>query len=241
MSVSIRRLSTSDPGFAGTLGRLLAYDAEIDAEVQASAASILADVRARGDVAVLDYTRRFDGVDAKTLAELEVTSAEMRAALDGLPPAQRGALEIAAARIRSFHERQLEVAGKSWSYRDADGSLLGQKVTPIDRVGIYVPGGTAPLVSTALMTVSLAKLAGVREIAVTTPPSAMRGRKRCFCASLPKAMITGPTMRRPKGRSRGAPQAEHSSSKMNSCTASQPVPPNSFDQVGAPQPCSVSS
>jgi histidinol dehydrogenase len=169
MSVSIRRLSTSDPGFAGTLGRLLAYDAEIDAEVQASAASILADVRARGDVAVLDYTRRFDGVDAKTLAELEVTSAEMRAALDGLPPAQRGALEIAAARIRSFHERQLEVAGKSWSYRDADGSLLGQKVTPIDRVGIYVPGGKAAYPSSVLMNAMPARVAGVGEIVMVAP------------------------------------------------------------------------
>ena len=169
MSVSIRRLSTSDPGFAGMLARLLAYDADVDAEVEASVAAVLADVRARGDAAVLEYTRRWDGVDAASLAELEVAPAQARAAFDGLPFAQRAALESAAARIRAFHERQLEVAGKSWSYRDADGSLLGQKVTPIDRVGIYVPGGKAAYPSSVLMNAVPARVAGVGEIVMVVP------------------------------------------------------------------------
>ena len=169
MSVSIRRLSTNEPGFSENLERLLAYDADVDAEVEASVAAVLADVRTRGDAAVLEYTRRWDGVDAASLAELEVAPAQVRAALDGLPFAQRAALESAAARIRAFHERQLEVAGKSWSYRDADGSLLGQKVTPIDRVGIYVPGGKAAYPSSVLMNAVPARVAGVGEIVMVAP------------------------------------------------------------------------
>ena len=169
MSVSIRRLSTNEPGFSENLERLLAYDADVDAEVEASVAAVLADVRTRGDAAVLEYTRRWDGVDAASLAELEVAPAQARAAFDGLPFAQRAALESAAARIRAFHERQLEVAGKSWSYRDADGSLLGQKVTPIDRVGIYVPGGKAAYPSSVLMNAVPARVAGVGEIVMVVP------------------------------------------------------------------------
>ena len=118
---------------------------------------------------MLDYTRRFDGIAAASLAELEVSPADLRAALAGLPAAQRTALEAAAARIRAFHERQLEVAGRSWSYRDADGSLLGQKVTPLDRVGIYVPGGKAAYPSSVLMNALPAKVAGVGEIVMVAP------------------------------------------------------------------------
>ena len=169
MSLSVRRLSTSEPGFADDLTRLLAYDASVDAEVEASVAAVLADVRARGDAAVLEYTRRWDGVDAASLASLEITATELRAALESLPSAQRTALEGAAARIRAFHGRQLEVTGKSWSYHDADGSLLGQKVTPIDRVGIYVPGGKAAYPSSVLMSAVPAKVAGVGEIVMVAP------------------------------------------------------------------------
>jgi len=161
MSLALRRLDSSEPGFAEALTRLLAYADDVDAEVEASTAAILADVRTRGDAAVLDCTRRFDGIAAASLAELEVSPAELRAALAGLPAAQRSALEAAAERIRSYHERQLEVAGRSWSYRDADGSLLGQKVTPLDRVGIYVPGGKAAYPSSVLMNALPAKVAGV--------------------------------------------------------------------------------
>jgi len=169
MSLAIRRLDSRDPGFADALTSLLVYDAGVDAEVEASVAAILADVRTRGDAAVLDCTRRFDGVDAASMAALEIGPRELRAALDGLPAAQRGALQAAADRIRSFHERQLEVAGRSWSYRDADGSLLGQKVTPLDRVGIYVPGGKAAYPSSVLMNALPAKVAGVGEIVMVAP------------------------------------------------------------------------
>jgi histidinol dehydrogenase len=169
VTLSLRRLATSDPGFVDDLARLLAYDAGVDAEVEASVAAVLADVRARGDAAVLDYTRRWDGVDAASLASLEIATTDLRAALESLPSAQRAALESAAARIRAFHERQLEVAGKSWRYRDVDGSLLGQKVTPIDRVGIYVPGGKAAYPSSVLMNALPAKVAGVGEIVMVAP------------------------------------------------------------------------
>ena len=169
MSLAIRRLDSRDAGFAEALTRLLAYAEEVDDEVEASVAAILADVRARGDAAVLEYTKRFDRIDAGSLAELEVPAADLRAALAGLPKAQRGALEAAAARIRAFHERQRDIVGQSWSYRDADGSLLGQKVTPLDRVGIYVPGGKAAYPSSVLMNALPAKVAGVGEIVMVAP------------------------------------------------------------------------
>ncbi|MCE9658695.1 MAG: histidinol dehydrogenase [Burkholderiales bacterium] len=169
MSLALRRLDSRGAGFAAALTQLLAYDAAVDDEVEASVAAILADVRRRGDAAVLEYTRRFDAVEAASLAALEVAPADLRAARDGLPAAQRSALESATARIRAFHERQLEVAGKSWSYRDADGSLLGQKVTPLDRVGIYVPGGKAAYPSSVLMSAVPARVAGVGEIIMVAP------------------------------------------------------------------------
>jgi len=172
MTLKIRRLSSADAGFADALTRLLAYDAAVDAAVEASVAAILADVRSRGDDAVLEYTRRFDSIDAMSVAALEVAPAALRAALGGLPAAQRSALESAAARIRDFHERQLEGVGKSWSYRDGDGNLLGQKVTPIDRVGIYVPGGKAAYPSSVLMNAVPARVAGVGEIVMVVPTPA---------------------------------------------------------------------
>ena len=174
MSLRLRRLRTSDPEFSGQLAQVLAYSAEVDAEVEGSAMAILADVRSRGDAAVLDYTRRFDGVDADSVAALEIGAGELRAARDGLPAAQRSALESAAVRIRSFHERQLAVAGRGWTFRDGDGSLLGQKVTPLDRVGIYVPGGKAAYPSSVLMNAVPAKVAGVGEIVMVAP---MPGRR----------------------------------------------------------------
>ncbi len=169
MSLRLRTLNSSDAGFAAALTSLLAYSAETDDQVETSVAAILADVRARGDAAVLECTRRFDGVDAASVAELEVGQAEMRSALAGLPPAQRRALESASARVHDFHERQLVATGKSWSYRDGDGTLLGQKVTPLDRVGIYVPGGKAAYPSSVLMNALPAKVAGVGEIVMVAP------------------------------------------------------------------------
>ncbi len=169
MSLELRTLKSSDVGFAAALTALLAYSAETDEAIETSVAAILADVRARGDAAVLDCTRRFDRIDATSVAALEVHASDMRAALVGLPDAQRLALESASERVRDFHQRQLEATGKSWSFRDADGSLLGQKVTPIDRVGIYVPGGKAAYPSSVLMNAIPAKVAGVGEIVMVAP------------------------------------------------------------------------
>jgi histidinol dehydrogenase len=175
VSLALRRLSTSEREFDAQLAKLLALSAEADAGVEASVTTILADVRARGDAAVLEHTLRFDGVAAASVAELEIAPADLRAALDGLPKAQRAALDSAAARIRAFHERQLDVCGRSWSYRDDDGSLLGQKVTAIDRVGIYVPGGKAAYPSSVLMNAIPAKVAGVGEIVMVAPMPARGG------------------------------------------------------------------
>jgi len=169
MSLKLRTLKSSDAGFGAALTALLAYSAETDEAIETSVAAILADVRARGDAAVLDCTRRFDGLDAASVASLEVHASDMRAALVGLPDAQRLALESASERVRDFHQRQLEATGKSWSYRDADGTLLGQKVTPIDRVGVYVPGGKAAYPSSVLMNAIPAKVAGVGEIVMVAP------------------------------------------------------------------------
>ena len=169
MSLRLRRLATTEADFEPRLAAVLAYSADTDAEVEASVAAILADVRARGDAAVLEYTRRFDGSVAASMAELEVPRQALFAALDSLPVAQRHALDAAALRVRDFHERQREIAGRSWRYHDADGTLLGQKVTPLDRVGIYVPGGKAAYPSSVLMSAVPAKVAGVGEIVMVAP------------------------------------------------------------------------
>lgn len=167
--VKLRRLETAAPGFDDELQRLLHWSAETDAAIEERVAAIIADVRARGDAAVLDYTVRFDRVQAASMAGLEIGAAELRAALDRITPAQRAALEAAAARVRDYHRRQLDACGRSWQYRDADGTLLGQKVTPLDRVGIYVPGGKAAYPSSVLMNAIPAHVAGVGEIVMVVP------------------------------------------------------------------------
>ena len=169
MSVSVRRLDTSTEGFEAEFQRVLHWSAETDLAIEERVATIVADVRNRGDAAVLEHTQRLDGLKATTVAELEITRAELLAALDAITPAQRTALEFAADRVKRFHERQLEACGRSWSYRDEDGSLLGQKVTALDRVGIYVPGGKASYPSSVLMNAVPAKVAGVGEIIMTVP------------------------------------------------------------------------
>ena len=169
MSVAIRLLTTRDAGFEAAFQRVLHWSAETDDAIEHSVAAILADVRLRGDAAVLEYTQRFDGVSAASVAELEIPRADLQAALAAIPSAQRDALEAAAQRVRSYHVRQLEACGRSWSYRDEDGSLLGQKVTPLDRVGIYVPGGKAAYPSSVLMNAIPAKVAGVAEVIMVVP------------------------------------------------------------------------
>ena len=169
MSVNIRQLATTSADFEAEFQRVLHWSAETDDAIEERVASILADVKKRGDAAVLEYTQRFDFVAAERVASLEIGRDELHAALQAVTPAQRTALEAAAQRVRGYHERQLEACGRSWSYRDEDGTLLGQKVTPLDRVGIYVPGGKAAYPSSVLMNALPAKVAGVGEIIMVVP------------------------------------------------------------------------
>lgn len=169
------RLATTDTDFEAAFEARLHWSDETDAAVESRVAEILGDVAARGDEAVLAYTARFDSLPARTVAELELPQEELRAAFEGLPAEQRSALQQAAARVRSYHEAQKRASGESWSYRDADGTLLGQKVTPLDRVGIYVPGGKAAYPSSVLMNAIPARVAGVPEIIMVVPTP--RGEK----------------------------------------------------------------
>ncbi len=163
------RLSTASPNFEADFKARLHWSADTDAAIEQRVADILADVKQRGDAAVIEYTERFDGLKATDMSALEMTQAELKAAFDGLPAVQRTALEAAAARVRSYHEAQKKASGESWTYRDADGTLLGQKVTPLDRVGIYVPGGKAAYPSSVLMHAIPAHVAGVQDIIMVVP------------------------------------------------------------------------
>ena len=169
MSLTLRRLSTADSGFEADFQRVLHWSADTDAAIEQRVAAILEDVRTRGDAAVLETTARFDGLQAASVAALEIGQDELRAALSRITPDQRRALQAAADRVRRYHERQLEACGRSWSYRDEDDTLLGQKVTPLDRVGLYVPGGKAAYPSSVLMNAVPARVAGVGEIIMVVP------------------------------------------------------------------------
>jgi len=162
----IARLDSSAPGFEAALARLTAFDAKQDAEIDAAVAAIVADVRERGDPALLEYTERFDRLRAKSVAALELPATELAAALRELAAAEREALELAARRILAFHERQ---RAESWSLTEPDGTLIGQRVTPLARVGVYVPGGKAAYPSSVLMNALPAKVAGVQEIVMVVP------------------------------------------------------------------------
>ena len=180
-------LSTANATFETDFKARLHWSAETDAGIEDVVASILRDVQTRGDAAVLEYTNRFDGLNATSLAALELTQAELKAAFDAIPFEQREALQAAAKRVRSYHEAQKKANGESWSYRDEDGTLLGQKVTPIDRVGIYVPGGKATYPSSVLMNAIPAHVAGVSEIIMVVPTP--RGEKNLMV--LAAAYIAG--------------------------------------------------
>ena len=182
-------LSTVSSTFEQDFSQRLHWSMEQDAAIEERVAAILADVQQRGDAAVLEYTARFDGLNAPDLAALELTQAELQAAFDSLPEGQKTALTEAAARVRSYHEAQKQATGQSWSYRDADGTLLGQKVTPLDRVGIYVPGGKAAYPSSVLMNAIPAQVAGVAEIIMVVPTP--KGQKNPLV--LPAAYIAGET------------------------------------------------
>ena len=162
-------LTTASTTFETDFQTRLHWSAQADAAIEERVAEILADVHLRGDAAVLDYTRRFDALDAASVVELSLTPAELQSAFDAIPNAQRQALQAAAQRVRRYHEAQKRATGQSWQYRDADGTLLGQKVTPLDRVGIYVPGGKAAYPSSVLMNAIPAQVAGVAEIIMVVP------------------------------------------------------------------------
>ena len=188
--MEIRRFSTTDSNFDEQLKQLLAFETAQDDSVDEVVAKILKDVKHRGDAAVIEYTNRFDKTSATNLAELEVSQAELQAALTSLPSDQREALQSAADRVRIYHEKQLMA---SWSYTEADGTLLGQQVTALDRVGLYVPGGKAAYPSSVLMNAIPAKVAGVKELIMVVPTpngernqlvfaaAAIAGVNRVFC------------------------------------------------------------
>jgi len=188
--MKIKRFSTTDSNFDDQLKQLLAFETAQDDSVDEVVAKILKDVKQRGDDAVLEYTNRFDKTGANTLVELEVSQSELHAALAGLPSDQRDALQAAADRVRIYHEKQLMV---SWSYTESDGTLLGQQVTALDRVGLYVPGGKAAYPSSVLMNAIPAKVAGVQELIMVVPTpngernqlvfaaAAISGVDRVFC------------------------------------------------------------
>ena len=188
--MKIRRLSTQGKSFDADLKALLAFETAQDDSIDVVVAGILKDVKARGDAAVLEYTNRFDKTNASSLTELEVNKGELQAALNGLPANQRAALQSAADRVRSYHEKQVM---QSWSYTEPDGTLLGQQVTPLDRVGLYVPGGKAAYPSSVLMNAIPAKVAGVGELIMVVPipngeknalvfaAAAIAGVDRVFC------------------------------------------------------------
>ncbi len=172
--VNIRSLATTAAGFEADFQQVLHWSAETDAAIESRVAEIIADVRARGDTALLELTARFDGVQAASVAELEIGADELRAAFEAITPAQRSALQAAAERVRDYHRRQLDASSRSWQYKDRDGTRLGQKVTPLDRVGIYVPGGKAAYPSSVLMNAIPAQVAGVPEIIMVVPTPARR-------------------------------------------------------------------
>jgi histidinol dehydrogenase len=188
--MNIRRLSTKDQSFDAALKALLAFETAQDDKIDIVVANILKDVKARGDAAVLAYTNQFDNTNASSLAELEISQQALQASLTSLPAVQRAALQAAADRVRRYHEKQVM---QSWRYTEEDGTLLGQQVTPLDRVGLYVPGGKAAYPSSVLMNAIPAKVAGVKELIMVVPTpngeqnalvlaaAAIAGVDRVFC------------------------------------------------------------
>ena len=164
--IKLRRFSSADADFNSKLKGLLAFETAQDDNIDEVVADILKDVKKRGDAAVMEYTNRFDKTNANSIAELEIPRSELVAALNGLPTEQREALKAAADRVRSYHEKQLMA---SWQYTEADGTILGQQVTSLDRVGLYVPGGKAAYPSSVLMNAIPAKVAGVKELIMVVP------------------------------------------------------------------------
>ena len=166
MSVHIARLNASDGDFLETLDKLIAWDMVSNNDVEQTVADILQQVRSRGDSALIEYSNRFDRRDLASVESFCLSAEDLHVALDTIAPETREALEIAAGRIRDYHRHQLQ---ESWQYQEADGTVLGQQITPLERVGIYVPGGKASYPSSVLMNCIPALVAGVKEIYMTTP------------------------------------------------------------------------
>jgi histidinol dehydrogenase len=164
--MKITRLSTRQNDFDAKLAKLLAFEETADEKLEATVATILAEVKKRGDVAVLEYTRKFDRLPLADALAMELPQAELKAAFDGLPAEQRSALELAAQRVTVYHQKQVQ---SSWNYTEADGTMLGQQITALDRVGLYVPGGKAAYPSSVLMNALPAKVAGVAELIMVVP------------------------------------------------------------------------
>jgi histidinol dehydrogenase len=168
--MKLRLLDTRDPTFEAAFGPLVAIDSAVDREIERRAEAIVDDVRARGDAALLEYTNRFDRMNAPSVAALEIGAREMQSAFDSLPAEQRSALRAAAGRVRAFHQRQHQrlMAG-DWTDTEPDGTVTGQRITPLDRVGLYVPGGKAAYPSSVLMNAIPAHVAGVPELIMVVP------------------------------------------------------------------------
>jgi histidinol dehydrogenase len=166
MTLEIKRLNSSDRDFYAQLDSLLAWEQVSDAQVEQTVREIIGNIRRRGDAALLEYTNRFDRMQVSSMAELEIALPRLQQALDSIPAEQREALERAAARVRAYAERQKM---ESWSYTEADGTVLGQQVAPLDRAGLYVPGGKAAYPSSVLMNAIPAKVAGVAELIMVVP------------------------------------------------------------------------
>ena len=162
----IRKLNTADADFAQQLDALLAWESVSDDAVNKVVNDVIADIRTRGDAALIDYTNRFDGWQADSAADLQVPVARLEAAWNNIPAEQQQALQHAADRVTAYAERQKM---DSWQYTEEDGTVLGQKVTPLDRVGLYVPGGKAAYPSSVLMNALPAKVAGVAELVMVVP------------------------------------------------------------------------
>lgn len=162
----IRHLDATNADFDSALSQLLAWEDDVNEDVNTTVKNILRDVRIRGDEALMEYTRRFDQCEIESPSDLIIESAQIQQALARVPTEQREALESAAQRIRDYHEHQKQ---DSWQYTEADGTVLGQKITPLDRVGLYVPGGKAAYPSSVLMAAIPAKVAGVEEVVLVTP------------------------------------------------------------------------
>jgi histidinol dehydrogenase len=168
--VNVKRLNSQDAGFKETLLSSLSLPMADDEAIDAAVVRILAQVKADGDAAVLAFTKQFDRLNVADVTELEITQEELKKAYEGLSAEQKNALDIAAQRVRAYHEKQkIEAGCHSWEYEEADGTRLGQKVTPLDRVGIYVPGGKAAYPSSVLMNAIPAKVAGVTEVIMVVP------------------------------------------------------------------------